>query len=88
MAAEFTELRLLTLKVCSDCRLPKPLEAYSDHRMTACGKFPYCKACAVDRTRAWRVANPERYHQQTMTDSFNRKLRSVGLRPMHVARAA
>ena len=52
-------------KVCSDCNIEKPISEFSMRPNYNKSKVVYhrsmCKRCAIVRTVAWKLKNPERY---------------------------
>jgi len=49
------------MKTCSKCGIVQPLMAFHRDTKTLDGHSCYCKRCACERARAWRLANPERH---------------------------
>ena len=46
-------------KTCSCCHQPKPLSEFGKNRQTPDGLMYYCRPCASDKQRQFRVTNPE-----------------------------
>jgi len=47
-------------KVCKRCKMAKPLDAFSKHRLTKDGFMTNCRACEVIRVKEWAKSNPEK----------------------------
>ena len=47
-------------KACSKCGATKPLDAFSVNKKSPTGRGNVCKSCTAERSRAWRLANPEK----------------------------
>ena len=48
------------MKFCATCKLEKPESAFSRKADAKDGLYPHCKACKVEKDRAYRVANHEK----------------------------
>ena len=48
------------MKKCSRCNQEKTTSEYHKDSSAKSGLYAYCKECARAKTRAWKVANPER----------------------------
>lgn len=46
-------------KTCSSCGRDKPISEFGKNRQTPDGLMYYCRTCAADKQRAYRVANPQ-----------------------------
>lgn len=59
------------MKICSVCKLTKPLNEF--HRQVAAkdGIYPRCKVCDKEAGRQWRLRNPERFRES----SYNRHIK-------------
>lgn len=49
-----------TQKACSKCGATKPLDAFSVNKKSPTGRGNVCKSCTAERSRAWRLANPDK----------------------------
>ena len=56
-------------KVCSNCGIEKPLDAFSIRRdgKGRGGRASWCKRCASDHAMAWNRSNPERFRKNART---------------------
>lgn len=52
---------MLETKICTGCKLPKPLNEFGNNKRNKDGKQYWCKECSTKEALAWRVLNPERY---------------------------
>jgi hypothetical protein len=48
------------MKACKDCGLEKPLSEYHKNKNRKDGVTIVCKPCAIQRSKVWQTANPER----------------------------
>ena len=46
-------------KTCSCCRQTKPVSEFGKNRQTPDGLMYYCRTCASEKQRQFRVVNPE-----------------------------
>ena len=46
-------------KICSDCKIDKPLIEYRKRKASKDGLNIYCKPCHTKRVKEWRLNNPE-----------------------------
>lgn len=58
-------------KACTCCKQVKPLSAYNANKRAPDGMRQSCRACATDKTRNWRAANPERYKASAKVTAAN-----------------
>lgn len=49
----------MKIKTCSSCHQPKPASEYGKNRQTPDGLMYYCRICASEKQRDFRVSNPE-----------------------------
>ena len=54
------------MKVCNVCKVEKPLTEYHKRSRT-------CKPCAIERSRRWRLNNPERFKATIRRAAFKRR---------------
>jgi len=47
------------MKTCSKCKAAKPLDEFNKNQRRKDGFHFYCKPCHRERTRKWRIENPE-----------------------------
>ncbi len=47
------------VKTCPKCGIEKSVEAFSRNRRSRDGLFAWCRSCAVEKTRQWRLAHPD-----------------------------
>jgi hypothetical protein len=45
-------------KICSKCKIVKPLTDFGPHKKTPDGRHSWCRACKYEQIKAWRAANP------------------------------
>lgn len=48
------------LKVCSKCKIQKPVEAFGKNKSRSDGLYHYCKTCSTAATAGYRARNPEK----------------------------
>jgi hypothetical protein len=53
-------LRPATHKRCPRCGRWLPMEAFRENPRLASGRNSWCRECAVEATRRWRAAHPEK----------------------------
>jgi hypothetical protein len=51
------------MRICTLCKVEKPLEDFSKEKTCAEGRRHQCKECRKDRCKAWRAANSDRAKQ-------------------------
>lgn len=50
----------MSTKICSECKVEKPLSEFYKEPRTKDNLTSECKACKCQRNKAWRDANPEK----------------------------
>jgi len=55
------------MKTCSHCKIEKPLTEFYKNKSKNDGASSNCKVCDLERTKKWKVANPDKRRE------FNRE---------------
>lgn len=59
-------------KLCRGCGKTLPFSEFYDHPRSFSGRKSKCKACLIERAKAWNRAHPERRHTRKYRDQKNR----------------
>jgi hypothetical protein len=62
-------------KLCSYCRVERPVAEFGRNRQSVDGLHYYCRECAAARQREWAKANPEKV--RAMRADYLKRLHAV-----------
>jgi hypothetical protein len=65
-------------KVCQLCGLNKPLEDYHKNKQIKDGKHTICKNCNLQKSKRWRIENPEKAKTLNYRKKYNLTYEQVG----------
>ena len=68
----------MTSKVCQLCNSSKPLENYHKNKQIKDGKHTICKECNIQKSKKWRVDNPEKAKTLNYRKKYNLTYEQVG----------
>lgn len=66
-------------KVCQLCGLDKPLEDYHKNKQIRDGKHTICKNCNIQKSKKWRIDNPEKAKTLNYRKKYNLTYEQVEL---------
>ena len=69
------------MKICSICKLEKPLDEFGGNKNGKGGKGSYCKPCASEKYKKWRTSKPPRVKTKEYLDKQRerRRIRAYGM---------
>lgn len=72
--------RFLTMKVCTKCRVEKPLTDFGKRASRPDGLNLWCKPCINSQSKAWRQRNPEKSAESVKTWKANNRGKVIAAR--------
>lgn len=61
----------MSIKVCSKCKVEKPINSFCKHKNAKDGLQSNCKQCNTKNSKQWKINNPEK-HKESNRKSFKK----------------